>query len=188
MNKSTYKGQSSSLNTSWLFKLERPKRVEGESQCVLQQLSHCRTSVCVCVCVCWDYDQRWACWSLALLAWWRGESEGWCDHEAGWGGAITSHSCESPVATLLPGRVDHTLPCISLTGRPDALPATLHGCLALHLYPLLYTDPQRCYDLLFVCIWRYTGAFRPDSCKVFHGGKFCVTLSRLKLLDFVVTD
>lgn len=144
--------------------------------------------VCVCVCVL-GLRSKMSMLKFSAI----GVVEGWVGgmvwpRSGMWGGAITSHSCESPVATLLPGRVDHTLPCISLTGRPDALPATLHGCLALHLYPLLYTDPQRCYDLLFVYIWRYTGAFRPDSCKVFHGGKFCVTLSRLKLLDFVVTD
>lgn len=85
---------------------------------------------------CRDYDQGWACLSLAVLARWRGELGVVWPTKWIWCGMKGRKLHVSHLLPPLTGQHGSRLPYISHTSRSqraDVLPATLHGCLALHL-------------------------------------------------------
>lgn len=115
-------------------------RAESQSQYALQQLFRCRVAGVACAYLsheCRDYGQGWACLSLAVFAWQKGwvrDSVTYKEDLMRDEGESISHS--SHLLPPLTGQHRSRLPYISHNSKSqqaDVLPATLHGCLALHL-------------------------------------------------------
>lgn len=121
---------------------------------------------------------RWACLSLAALAWWRGEfgiATKWIRCWMRWT-ILPTH-----VSHLLPppGQHGSELPYISHSSRSqraNVLPAACYltwvfGCSSA------YYCTQTHSAVMIYCLAAYGITLRPDSSKVFHAGKFGLTHS-----------